>query len=178
MNAHSWFMRSAEHAVNGRDAEAVRCANKCLELDGTNVAARWNRGQCLLRLGRWREAWPDFESGIGYGMREQRPWPNRWGGVTNLEGLTVYLWGEQGLGDTIMCLRFVRPFRDRYKPERIIVEVQPALFVLAQGIDGADAVVCKRARHEPAAEFDRHASLFSLPGFLELEPFHLISDNV
>lgn len=170
LNALAWFRRSALHAANGRDADAVRCADRALSLDPSLRAARWNRGVCLLRLGRWREAWPDWESGIGIGAREQRPWPQRWGGVSSVVGKRVYLWGEQGLGDTIMCLRFVAPFRERFRPGRVIVEVQPSLVRIAQGLAGADEVVCKRARHEPATAFDVHASLYSLPAFLGVSP--------
>lgn len=85
MNALGWFKRSAIHAESGRDAEAVRCADRALVLAAWLTAARFNRGICLLRLGRWQEGWRGYECGIGLGCRAARRWPGRLSGLPGTE---------------------------------------------------------------------------------------------
>ncbi len=71
-----------------------------------NVAdARVNRGVVRLLQGRIEDGWADYE------MRHKRRWARtvkrpfpypKWQGE-DLEGKTLLLWGEQGLGESILC---------------------------------------------------------------------------
>lgn len=74
--------------------------------DSTDVAdARVNRGMVRLLQGRLKEGWDDYE------MRYKRRWARivrrsfpfpKWQGE-DLSGKTLLLWGEQGLGEAILC---------------------------------------------------------------------------
>src|SRR5205809_835113 len=88
-----------------------------------------------------------------------------WLGEYPLQGRTILLHAEQGLGDTIQFARYV-PLLAR-AGGKVVLEVQPQLKALMGQIAGAAAVV---ARGEPLPAFDVHCPLGSLPLALKTEP--------
>lgn len=71
--------------------------------------ARFNRAHALLLTGRWVEGWTEYEQRWnmpGFTAHNFRP-PNmaKWEGE-DLSGKTIVVLAEQGIGDTIMCLRY------------------------------------------------------------------------
>ncbi len=87
-----------------------------------------------------------------------RPFPKPiWDG-SPLNGRTILLHAEQGLGDTMQFIRYAGLVRDR--GGRVVVECQPLLTELLKDVDGVDQVVTLG----PALpEFDVHCPLMSLP---------------
>ena len=73
-------------------------------------------------------------------------------------GKTLLLWAEQGLGDTLMFLRYLPMVKAL--GGHVVLETQRALVDLAATCDGPDLVL---ARGVPLPPFDLHASLMSLP---------------
>ncbi|MEW6498406.1 MAG: tetratricopeptide repeat protein, partial [Cyanobacteriota bacterium] len=78
---------------------AIACYSRAIELDPNHTKAHWNRGLALLLLGRYKEGFADYE---WRWQREKTP-PRFftqpvWDG-SNLEGRTILLHCEQGLGD-------------------------------------------------------------------------------
>ena len=70
-------------------------------------------------------------------QRIKRPWTRpQWRGGEPLRGKTLLLHAEQGLGDTIMMARYLKPLRARGAP--VILQVQRPLFELFS--DMADEV--------------------------------------
>lgn len=116
-----------------------------------------------LMFGDMARGWPRFEARLGipgrYAGRPVHPQP-RWQGQP-FPGQTLLLTWEQGLGDTLMFLRFVAAARAR--GGRVVLEVQPPLLELAATCAGVDAVVPTGA---PLPAFDLQASLLSLPALL------------
>jgi hypothetical protein len=86
----------------GKHEEALTWAAKALE-SGSNDPS-YNRSFALFHLGRWSEAWPEYDKSVGqrpgtdrnYTPDAQTP---RWDGVS--PG-TVVIHGEQGIGDELM----------------------------------------------------------------------------
>jgi tetratricopeptide (TPR) repeat protein/glycosyltransferase involved in cell wall biosynthesis len=78
-----------------------------------------------------------------------------------LNGRTILLHAEQGLGDTLQFVRYAPLVAAR--GGRVVVECQAELAPLLQGLGGASQVV---ARGEPLPLFDLHAPLLSLPHLL------------
>lgn len=148
-----------------RHDEALLAYEHALALDPGNSLTRWNLGLCRLLLGDYRRGWADYES--RWQQRESplfaprpffdRPW---WRGEGDLQGRTVLLHAEQGLGDTIQFCRYVPLVAER--GARIVLEVPAALRSLVQrSFAHCSSVV---VRGEAIPDFDLHCPLMSLPG--------------
>jgi tetratricopeptide (TPR) repeat protein len=114
----------------------------------------------LLAMGRWREGWAEYEwRGRMPGSLMERFGPGgRWRGKAPVAGRRVFLFWEQGLGDTLQFLRFVPLVRAL--GAQVTVSVQDALVPLVRGfVDGVE-VVGEAARPAPG---DLHCPIMSLP---------------
>ncbi len=87
----------------------------------------------------------------------------RWQGEP-FAGKTLLVWSEQGLGDTLMLLRYLPLVKAR--GGRVLLETQASLAPLAATTAGPDLVV---PRGTPLPPFDLQASLFSLPAIFETD---------
>ncbi|MBZ0093588.1 MAG: tetratricopeptide repeat protein, partial [Sulfuricellaceae bacterium] len=140
--------------------ESVAAFQKALLIDGGYVNAHWNLGVALLLRGDFHDAWPEFEQRLNRkevaAMYAGYAAP-LWQGEA-LQGNTILLHAEQGLGDTIHFIRFAQTVARR--GGRVIVECQPPLKQLLQSVEGIDAVY---AKGEPLTHYDLHLPLMSLP---------------
>ncbi len=144
--------------VTGQPSEALVCYEETLRLDPQHVWAHFNRSAVWLLQGRFDEGWPEFE------WRWKRPGlvardfgRSEWDGSPLPNG-TVLLFAEQGLGDTLQFIRFVRQVKQRVG--RVVVECQPPLVPLLRGCSEIDVLVSKG---QPLPPFDVQVSLMSLP---------------
>ena len=83
-----------------------------------------------------------------------------WEGLS-LEGRTILLWCEQGLGDAIQFVRFAALLKER--GARVVLECPRLLVPLFSTCEGIDALV---AEGEQLPAFDAQVPLMSLPGLL------------
>ncbi len=88
----------------GRPEDALAAFTAAVALVPDDARARSYRGFMLLLLGRWDESWRDYAWRVRLGGR-LLPGP-LWDG-SPLAGRTILLEAEQGLGDTLMMLRYV-----------------------------------------------------------------------
>ncbi len=151
----------------GRPHEALALLDLAYALDPDDPETRQHRAFVLLGLGRLPEGWAEYEHRVrtsqGRGDRRGFAQP-QWAGEP-LAGRTILLHAEQGLGDTVQCCRFLPPVAARAAAEggRVLLEVQPPLVRLLQGVPGTAAVL---ARGEALPPFDLHCPLLSLPSAL------------
>jgi Flp pilus assembly protein TadD len=152
---------------SGRVPEAEEVLRTCLSINPNHTDAHWNRGLALLAMGQWREGWMEYEwrqhLREDVGQKRQFPQPV-WKG-SPLEGRTILVLCEQGLGDTIQFIRYASLLADR--GAKVIVECQAKLRPLLQTVRGVDRVI---ARGEPLPNFDMHARLLTLPGIFDSTP--------
>ena len=80
-----------------------------------------------------------------------------WDG-TELNGQTILLHAEGGLGDTLQFVRYVPIVANR--GGKVVLECQAELFRLLQGLPGVEQLVCV---HQPLPRFDVYCPLMSLP---------------
>lgn len=89
----------------GEFAEAEKVLSIALEQSPDNVDANWNMGLCRLAQGKYDDkTWDYHEWGFRAGERLARPYANdfiEWEGQ-DLDGKTILIWGEQGLGDELL----------------------------------------------------------------------------
>jgi hypothetical protein len=130
-----------------------------LQLDPQLAEAHYNRSYVLLRRGDFEAGWADFAWRLKCkdyrGLRLREP---LWDG-SPLEGRTILLQAEQGLGDTIHFVRYVPLVHD--SGGRVLLQVQPPLVRLLARCPGVEAVL---AAGERLPEFDVCSPLMSLPG--------------
>lgn len=116
----------------GRNWEAVEYFDRALELDPEMLAARWGRSLSLLALGHLRRGWDDYECGMRTVDRQPRREfaQPRWDG-SDLNGKTLLVWMEQGLGDHLVWASMF-PDLIRYHGARLLVECEVRLVSLLQ----------------------------------------------
>ena len=151
------------HALidEGLLGEAMACIEEALRLEPDNAQAHAARALIWLLEGDLERGFLEYEWRWALEPRQSPefaapPWDG-----SPLEGRTVLLWAEQGLGDTIQFLRYVPAVKRM--GGRVVVECQPRLVELARTVEGADQVI---GRGEALPAFDCHAPLMSLPRLL------------
>src|SRR5258708_453715 len=93
-----------------RQHEAIEDLDKAIALNPDIGEAYYNRGIAKLALGDFAGGWPDYEYrlDIAEGSYYVGPFDQpKWEGHQALEGKTILLHAEQGLGDSIQFMRFV-----------------------------------------------------------------------
>ncbi len=164
---------SAALVRQGKFEEAEVNSQQALRLNPGYAEAHKNQGIVWLLLGNFERGWPEYEwrwrcPGSPLPRLTQPLWD---GGP--LDGQTILLHHEQGLGDTIQFVRYAEILKQR-GARRVVVKTQPALRKLLEGCAGIDALVSTEAEL-PA--FDLYVPMLSVPGLLKTD-FSTIPGNV
>jgi hypothetical protein len=112
-------------------------------------------------LGDFAAGWQAYEARwhVGWLASQRRDYgAPLWLGKEPLDGKTILLHAEQGLGDTIQFVRYVPLLAAQ--GASIVLEVQEPLVRLLSGMSGVAKIV---ARKEPLPPYDFHCPLLSLP---------------
>lgn len=144
----------------GRPEESIVILRQALTLHPDSPETRWNLGISLLLAGDLENGWPQYERRWDVpGLQEARRHTSvpAWDG-RELHGKRLLLWAEQGLGDTIQFVRYAGLVAKR--GGRIVLQVQPELKQLFQGLPAVEALV---TIDEPSPEVDAQCPLLSLP---------------
>jgi hypothetical protein len=116
----------------------------------------------LLLQSRFEEGWKLYEHRWGAVeklRKSQRHFPQPlWLGQQSLDGKTILIHAEQGLGDTLQFCRYLPMVKKL--GARVIFEVFAPLMGILAELDGVDELV---VRSKPLPEFDYHCPLMSLP---------------
>jgi Flp pilus assembly protein TadD len=146
-------------AQSGRAEEAIDSFRRAIQLRPQYAKAHHNLGITLLRYGDFEQGWQEYEWRLLCApeppARLDQP---RWGGEP-LQGRTILLHAEQGLGDTIQFIRYALLVQQR--GGRVLVVCSGGLTRLLAGCPGVDGLL---NAGPPLPLFDVHAPLLSLPG--------------
>ena len=149
--------------------QAIACYQRAAELSPAHHDAPWNLGLAHLALGHWAEGWKGYEWRFHMTPKLKRDFEQpHWQGEP-LEGKTILLVAEQGLGDTIQFLRYRRELEHR--GARTLVDVQERLKPLIECAFNSCTSVLEEQSSVPElkAHFDYYAHMMSLPGILGCE---------
>lgn len=136
--------------------EALAAYDRALASCPDDARIRANRGRAFLLAGRLEEGFREFE--FRWQALGLRTFPKPvWRGE-NLPDKTLFIFAEQGHGDTIQFVRYLKMARPRVG--KIVLECQPALKPLLQNSGCADSIV---AAGETLPPFDCYAPLLHLP---------------
>ncbi|HUK60662.1 MAG TPA: tetratricopeptide repeat protein [Stellaceae bacterium] len=154
------------HFALGEHAEAVECYDRALAIVPMNRTIAWDRALALLASGDYERGFAAYDArfdledpqfGFDPKLRSVRNTPlPLWQGE-DLAGRTLYVYAEQGIGDTLQFARFLPLVAA--KDARIIFDSPPELLRLLHNFPGI-AELRPMGSQLPAADF--HLPLMSL----------------
>lgn len=142
----------------GKLNEGIACLEEAVKRKPDYVDAHWDLALALLMKGDLEAGFEEYE----WRWRLAENPPRRfnkpaWNGDP-LDGRTILLHAEQGLGDSIQFARYVAQVAER--SGRVVLECQKPLANLFATLEGPTEIA---TRGEALPEFDLHAPLLSLP---------------
>ncbi|MBV8636363.1 MAG: tetratricopeptide repeat protein, partial [Burkholderiaceae bacterium] len=146
----------------GRLPESETFLRNAIRFKADYAEAHWKLATNLLLQSRLRDGFELYEW-RWVGTEGQKKYANAftqplWLGEQPLQGKTILIHAEQGLGDTVLFCRYLKLVHDL--GARVVFEVQPALMPLLADLEGVDELV---AKGQPLPDFDCHCPLLSLP---------------
>ena len=145
----------------GQVEAAIVSYRRAIELKPDFVMAHKNLGHALLLTGDLPNGFAEYEW-----RWRQEGWTTRpfaqplWDG-SPLEGKTILLHAEQGMGDTMQFIRYAKQVKQR--GGQVMVECPEPLIRLLGGVPEIDRLIIQET---PLPNFDVHAPLLSLPRIL------------
>ncbi len=145
--------------LQGRLEEALASYQQALCLKPDNAEAHWNRALTWLLAGSFEQGWPEYEwrwqqKGVARPCYQQPLWDG-----SPLEGRTILLHVEQGLGDTLQFIRYAPLVQER--GGRVLLVCPATLVPLLSSCRGLEQLI---PQGSPLPPFDVQAPLLSLPG--------------
>lgn len=146
----------------GRMTEAIDSFQQSLHEASQDAETHTNLSLALLIQGRLAEGWPEYE----WRWRVKgRPLPEvglpQWDG-TPLDGKTILLVTEQGIGDTLFLIRYAAVLKERFDC-RVVAMVPRRLVALVGTCPGIDELV---AQEDATPTADVFVPLGSIPARL------------
>ena len=128
-------------------------------------SARLNRSLAWLLVGDFQQGWPEYEFRFKASENQKRTFHQgaKWK-AEPLEDKVVFVYPEQGLGDTIQFIRYLPLIKKM--GAKVIFEVAKPLLRLIETFKGCDQL-CSDQQNADASSmprFDYHVPLLSLPG--------------
>jgi tetratricopeptide (TPR) repeat protein len=156
-----------------RYADAIATYERVVAIDPNHAEAHYSEAMALLSLGHYRSGLTKYEwrrkvKGTSIVQTFAKP---LWLGDVPIEGKTLLLHAEQGIGDVLYAVRYL-PLLAR-RGARIILQVQASLRELLSRLEGVGAVA---GRGDLLPPFDYHCPLMSLPHALKTEPAAIPAD--
>ena len=145
----------------GRYRDAVAILGRVLTCKPNDPSTKFALAFLYLTLGEFSSGWPLYEARFdvpALGNPARHFSAPRWTGSEPLEGKTLLVYAEQGLGDVIQFCRYLPLLAAR--GISLVFEVMPSLKRLLRTLSGGIDLV---GRGEPLPPVDYHCPLLSLP---------------
>ena len=159
--ADAYFNRANLHVLMRNVLSAIEDFEQALHIAPQDLEFKFNKAHALLLNGEYEKAWPLYESRLAQNA-VKNDYPKldvpQWLGDENIQGKTILIHAEQGLGDSLQFIRYVPMVAA--KGAKVIVQVQPPLLSLFQNMQGI-SVQLKNGELLPPLDF--HCPLMSLP---------------
>lgn len=162
------------HTQLGQGDEALKCFEKAIAFSPNHIASRFNRAQLLLQQGNFQEGWLEYEWRwmTGEVTRANIPRP-RWDGKP-LQGRSLLICTEQGLGDTMQFLRFFEILKQQ--GARLVFACQKPMHHLLKNCPWVDEWF--PIDEEAPITFEWYTTLLSLPELLKVHSLEDIPLNI
>jgi tetratricopeptide (TPR) repeat protein len=118
-------------SLENNHALAISLFEKALSIDSQRVEVRWDLARSQLALFDYKNGWANYQYRWSSKDAGPRRFQNKiWLGEP-LTGKTIFVYAEQGFGDYIQCVRFIRDLV-ALNPHKVQLEVKPELWRLIQ----------------------------------------------
>lgn len=162
----SWGNLGTAYANTGDREAAERCWRQCVAFEAENPSGALAQAYVYLRRGdyapgwaRWERRWDEAAFAQGYGRKELTG--RRWDGAPLGEHDTLFVHGEQGLGDHVMFARYVPLLLARGLTIAAVETRLPLVRWMERALSGVRVVA--RAGDGTDVPHTHHVSTMSLP---------------
>jgi hypothetical protein len=140
--------------------EAIASFDLALELQPDNANIHWTQALTLLLQGNYARGWQHYEQRWQrHGAEPQRRFAvPQWTGCEDIQGKTLLIHPEQGLGDMIQFSRYALAVIAR--GAKVVFGAPPTLHALLRSMHPRIVPIVDNAEHP---DFDFHCPLMSLP---------------
>lgn len=143
---------------------ALEIYKQVLEKKPDYAPVHFSLSSIYLALGDFEKGWPEYEwRWKAYNERSHKTDIPLWNGE-NLTNQTLLICTEQGLGDTIQFVRYLKLLKAKHPHAKLIIETQSALAYLLRLQPYIDHVI---ARHEQRPHCDYQIPLMSIPNIVK-----------
>jgi tetratricopeptide (TPR) repeat protein len=142
--------------------EAFETYRGVLALDSGNAKAAWQLAHLKLLTGDYERGWAEREARwrvADFSLEYPKFSQAKWLGQQSVEGKTILVHVDEGLGDTLQFARYLPLLAAR--GARVVLVAQDALCPLLAGVSGVSQCIPFSERSYPG--FDMHCPLMSLP---------------
>ena len=155
----AWTNLGMSLGDKGSFAQSLEACQKAADVDPADPIMHLNLGVALLRMGAFERGWVEYEwRWLCTSVYPPRPFNQpRWDGRP-LEGKTIFLHADQGLGDTLQFIRYVPLVCGR--GGRVLLGCDAPLRRLLESAPGIERIF---SDGENIAAFDVHCPVASLP---------------
>ncbi len=150
--------------------EALPYYDRTLSLNPNHAEAHFSHGLALLVTGdsdpeNWQRGWGEYEwRWKRNGKQKLRQYTQPLWEGQDLHGKTLFIWAEQGLGDTFEFVRYAKVAKDM-GARKVIVAVQKPLLDIISLCPYIDQVIWTQ---EQPPYFDYHAPMLSMPYYTKV----------
>lgn len=160
-----WFFLANAYAALGEWSRVIQAADRACEICPRLPAAEWLRAHAWQFFGEWPWSFDSYRYGRVIGKRPVRTLGKEWSGEP-LDGKTLFVWGEQGIGDQIQFARFLRDLKET--GANVVLECDSGLVRLLRPL--AEMALAKPSDPWQTVDFDYHIALMDVPHVLGLAP--------
>jgi tetratricopeptide (TPR) repeat protein len=154
------FNRAAALTDLARIDEGIASLKTACALDPDDAKTKCNLGRLFLLQGRFDSGWPLYEwrAHLPTAQQIHRYAQPCWDGAADIRGKSLFVYLDQGLGDTIQFSRYVRLAESR--GARVVMSVQNSMRRLMSTLSSTVTIL---GEAEAPETFDQHCPLASLP---------------
>ena len=165
-NAEAWILLSGAYSFLGEHSACLQASRNALKFGNGIPSAHLNNALAELKEGNWKVGFEGLRYDFLQGGRRMRvPTQEGWSAYSDTN---IFVWAEQGIGDTIMLFRLLRGLTSC--GGKVTFECQEGLVSLLQGQIPGVTVVPQRQDGAIPFKFDSHCGMLSLPRMMEITP--------
>lgn len=151
-DAHNALSFAAFHL--GKWDVSIQALRDSVKINPVGFEPRmWLASQLMLQ-GDWTNGLALYEARLMHFNPIPADQPSKLWQGESLKGMSIVLWGEQGLGDQIQFARYARTLKKLYGAKTVGIVCQPSLVQLLSMVEYVDWVVAKK--EAAAGELPRH----------------------
>lgn len=164
LDVKSYVNKGNAFLESGQLSSAIQLYDDAIRLQPDHYLAYWHKSLALLLSGNLDDGFSLYESRWGNGEEFEFSGVRRgftqtlWLGTESLQGKTILIYCEQGLGDALHFARYVELVAQL--GARVILEAPKSLAEVFSSLQGVSQIIIKG---DALPEFDFYCPLMSLP---------------